>query len=85
MLDDPGVYQKGSSFKMTLSNCIKLDAHVHQVFFKKMTPVILLMLPEIRRSPVDMVIYPSIYRLSCMSGGAGFLIMDDFMVIFQRL
>ena len=28
---------------------------------------------EIRRSPVDMVNIPMIYKVSCMLGGAGFL------------
>ena len=52
------------------------------VFFL-MTPVILLM-EEIRLTSRHGK-HPSIYKVSCMSGGAGFLLMDDFMVIFQRL
>ena len=77
MLDYRSV-SKRKSFNMTYTIGSSLMP-TSFMFSWKMTPVILLMLPEIRRSPVDMVIYPSIYRLSCMSGGAGFLTMDDFM------
>ena len=33
---------------------------------------VLLMVQKIRRSPVDMVVYPIIYRVLYMPGGAGF-------------